>query len=73
VFQPVIILTGMMMIVISLSVAEAITTDTLKLYMLGLPALLADLWSGFKCFGKLDNATFRKVILVLLLCAGLAR
>jgi hypothetical protein len=72
VFQPVVILTGMMMIV-SLNVAEAITTDTLKLYMLGLPALLAGLWSGFKCFGKLDDATFRKVILVLLLCAGLAR
>jgi len=72
VFQPV-ILTGMMMIVISLSVAGAITTDTLKLYVLGLPALLASLWLGFQYFAKLDDATFRKVILVLLLCAGLAR
>jgi len=71
VFQPV-ILTGMMMIAISLSFAGAITTDTLKLYVLGLPALLAALWLGFKCYGKLDDATFRKVILVLLLWAGLA-
>jgi len=71
VFQPV-ILAGMMMIAISLSVAGAITTDTLKLYVLGLPALLAGLWLGFKCYGKLDDATFRKVVLVLLLCAGLA-
>jgi len=71
VFQPV-ILTGMMMIAVSLSVAGAITTDTLKLYALGLPALLAGLWLGFKCYGKLDDATFRKVVLVLLLCSGVA-
>jgi uncharacterized protein len=71
VFQPV-ILTGMMTIAISLSFAGAITTDTLKLYVLGLPALLAGLWLGFKCYGKLDEATFRKVILMLLLCAGVA-
>jgi uncharacterized membrane protein YfcA len=71
VFQPV-ILTGMMMIAVSLSVAGAITIDTLKLYVLGLPALLAGLWLGFKCYGKLDDATFRKVVLVLLLCSGVA-
>ena len=71
VFQPV-ILTGMMMIAISLSVAGAITTDTLKLYALGLPAMLAGLWLGFRCYGKLDDATFRKLVLVLLLCSGLA-
>lgn len=70
VFQPV-ILTGMMMIALSLSVAGAITTDTLKLYVLGLPALLAGLWLGFKCYGKLDDATFRKLVLLLLLCSGL--
>jgi len=71
VFQPV-ILTGMMMIAISLSVAGAITADTLKLYVLGLPALLAGLWLGFRCYGKLGDATFRKVVLILLLCSGLA-
>jgi uncharacterized membrane protein YfcA len=71
VFQPV-ILTGMMMIAVSLSVAGAITIDTLKLYALGLPALLAGLWLGFKCYGKLDDATFRKLVLVLLLCSGIA-
>jgi uncharacterized membrane protein YfcA len=70
VFQPV-ILTGMMMIAVSLSIAGAITTDTLKLYVLGLPALLAGLWLGFKCYGKLDDATFRKLVLLLLLCSGL--
>lgn len=71
VFQPV-ILTGMMMIAVSLSVAGAITVDTLKLYALGLPALLAGLWLGFKCYGKLNDAAFRKLVLLLLLCSGLA-
>ena len=70
VFQPV-ILTGMMMIGLSLSVAGAIGVDTLKLYALGLPALLIGLWLGFKCYGKLDDATFRKLVLVLLLCSGI--
>jgi uncharacterized protein len=70
VFQPV-ILTGMMMIAVSLGIAGAITTDILKLYVLGLPALLAGLWLGFKGYGKLDDATFRKLVLLLLLCSGL--
>src|SRR5262245_20267476 len=70
VFQPV-ILAGMGIITISLSVAGAITTDILKLYALGLPALLAGLWLGFKCYGKFDDAMFRKVVLVLLLCSGM--
>jgi uncharacterized protein len=60
------------MIAISLTVAGGITIDTLKLYALGLPALLAGFWQGFRCYGKLDDATFRKLVLVLLLCSGLA-
>ena len=71
VFQPV-ILAGMVAIAISLSAAGAIDADTLKLYVLGFPALLAGLWLGFRCYGKLDDAMFRKLVLVLLLCAGLA-
>jgi hypothetical protein len=34
-------------------------------------ALIAGLWVGFKLYGKLDDTAFRKVILVLLLIAGL--
>ena len=71
VFQPV-ILAAMIVIAISLSVTGAITKDTLQLYVLGLPMLLAGLWLGFKCYGKLDDATFRKLVLLLLLCSGLA-
>jgi hypothetical protein len=47
-------------------------TDTVKLYALGLPALLVGLWLGFKLYGKLDDGAFRKLILVLLLISGLA-
>jgi uncharacterized protein len=57
--------------VISLAVAGVITADVLRLYALGLPAMVAGLWVGFKLYGKLDDAAFRKVILVLLLLAGL--
>jgi uncharacterized membrane protein YfcA len=70
VFQPV-MLAAIVPNVISLGIAGAITADTLQLYLLGLPAMAAGLWVGFKLYGRLDDAAFRKVILVLLLIAGL--
>jgi len=36
-----------------------------------LPAMTAGLWAGFKLYGKLDDVTFRRVILMLLLISGL--
>lgn len=69
IFQPV-ILTAIVANVVSLAIAGAITADILRLYLLGLPAMLAGLWVGFKLYGKLDDVAFRKVILVLLLVAG---
>jgi uncharacterized membrane protein YfcA len=71
VFQPV-MLAAIVMTTISLSVSGAITAEIVKLYLLGLPALLAGLWLGFKLYGKLDDAAFRKLILLLLLASGLA-
>lgn len=71
VFQPV-MLAAIVMTTISLSVSGAITVDVLQLYLLGLPALLGGLWLGFKLYGKLDDAAFRKLILLLLLLSGLA-
>lgn len=69
VFQPV-LLAAIVANVISLALAGAITADVLRLYALGLPAMVAGLSVGFKLYGKLDDAAFRKVILVLLLLAG---
>jgi len=71
VFQPV-MLAASVVTAISLSVTGTITAETVELYLLGLPALLAGLWLGFKLYGKLDDVAFRKVILLLLLVSGLA-
>jgi uncharacterized protein len=71
VFQPV-MLAAIVINAISLSIAGAVTAETVKLYLLGLPALLAGLWIGFKLYGKLDDAAFRKVVLLFLLVSGLA-
>ena len=71
VFQPV-MLAAIVATAISLSFTGAVTVEIVKLYVLGLPAMLAGLWLGFKLYGKLDDVAFRKVILVLLLVAGVA-
>jgi uncharacterized membrane protein YfcA len=70
VFQPV-ILGAMIANAVSLGFAGALTPSFWRLYLLGLPAMLVGLLVGFKLYGKLDEATFRKLILVLLLLAGL--
>ena len=40
------------------------------LYLLGLPVMVAGIWSGFTLYGKLDEAAFRKLMLLLLLASG---
>lgn len=71
VFQPV-NLAVIVMSAASLGFAGVVTAETVNLYLLGLPLMLAGLWSGFKLYGKLNEASFRKVILLLLLVSGLA-
>jgi uncharacterized protein len=69
IFQPVIFAT-FLTTAISLSFARTFTVETLKLYALALPVLIAGIWFGFKLYGKLDDAAFRKIILLLLLVSG---
>jgi uncharacterized protein len=71
VFQPVLFVA---FVVISASQAAAgtITRETAALYALGVPFMVAGLWSGFKLFGTIDDETFRKAVLVLLLFSGLS-
>lgn len=71
VFQPVMFASSAVT-AISLGLAGAIPADVVSLYLLGLPLLIAGMWLGFKLYGKLDEAAFRKVILVCLLASGLA-
>jgi uncharacterized membrane protein YfcA len=70
IFQPV-ILAAFVMTAISLAFAGAITADLVKLYLYGLPLLVAGLWLGLKLYGHLDEAAFRTLILVLLMLSGL--
>ena len=71
VFQPVMVVASATTAV-SLCLAGAVTSETVNLYLLGLPVLLAGLWLGFKLYGKLDEAAFKKVILAFLLLSGFA-
>ena len=71
VFQPV-LFAAFVVILISQAAAGSITKNTLALYVLGAPFMVAGLWSGFRLFGKIDDETFRKTVLALLLFAGLS-
>ena len=71
IFQPVLLAT-IVTSTISLTLAGAVTAETGKLYLLGLPCMLAGTWAGLKLYGKLDDTAFRKVILMLLLVLGLS-
>src|SRR5262249_49067901 len=55
-----------------LGVNGSISSDTVWFFIAGLPVLLAGTWVGLKLYGHLDEAGFRKVVLVLLLVSGVA-
>jgi uncharacterized membrane protein YfcA len=55
-----------------LGVSGALSTDTAWFFVFGLPALLAGTWAGLKLYGHLDEAGFRKIVLLLLLLSGVA-
>jgi uncharacterized membrane protein YfcA len=69
VFQPVMFAT-FFMTAISLAFVGAYSVETMKLYALALPALGAGIGCGIWLYGKLDDAAFRRVILILLLASG---
>jgi uncharacterized membrane protein YfcA len=70
VFQPVAVAIFLMS-AIWLGAKGAVTVDTIKLFAIGLPVLIAGTWLGLKLYGRLDEATFRKVVLVLLFASGI--
>jgi uncharacterized membrane protein YfcA len=71
IYQPV-ILAAFVLTAISLAIAGVVTADLIRIYLYGLPTLAVGLWVGLKLYGHLNEETFRKVILVLLLFSGLA-
>jgi uncharacterized membrane protein YfcA len=50
----------------------AITADTMRLFLFGLPVLLIGTRIGMSLYGRLDEAAFRKIVLALLLLSGAA-
>ena len=70
VFQPVgvgvFLLTG-----IWLGGTGLVDAETLRLFVIGLPLLLAGTWVGLRLYTRLDEAGFRRVVLGLLLISGL--
>lgn len=69
IFQPVAV-TIFLMGALWIGAKGAITPDTIKLFLVGLPALFAGTWLGLKLFGRINEATFRNVVLLLLLVSG---
>jgi uncharacterized protein len=69
VFQPVAVATFLMS-ALWIGAKGAITADTIRLFLIGLPALFAGTWLGLRLFGRLNESAFRKVVLVLILASG---
>jgi uncharacterized protein len=69
VFQPVAVATFLMS-ALWIGAKGAITADTIRLFLIGLPALFVGTWLSLKLFGRLNEAAFRKVVLVLILASG---
>jgi len=56
--------------VASLAATGSMTAEIGKLYLLALPLMLVGTWAGFRLYGRLDEAAFRKAILLFLLLSG---
>jgi uncharacterized membrane protein YfcA len=69
VFQPVGVATFLAS-ALWLGAKGSITHDVALLFLLGLPVLLAGTWVGLRLYDKLNEAQFRKLVLLLLLASG---
>jgi uncharacterized protein len=50
----------------------SITPDIVRLFLIGLPVLLAGSWAGLALYDRIDEAGFRRLVLLLLLVSGSA-
>jgi uncharacterized membrane protein YfcA len=69
VFQPVAVAIFLMS-ALWLGAKGTVTAEMAKFFVMGLPCLLAGTWLGLKLFGRIEEATFRKIVLTLLLISG---
>jgi uncharacterized protein len=70
VFQPVVVAIFVMTL-FWFGGTGVVTPETLRLFWIGFPAVVIGTWLGLRLYGRLDEATFRVVVLVLLLASGL--
>jgi uncharacterized protein len=71
VFQPTAVATFLMAL-LAFGGTGIVTRDTMRLFLIGLPALLVGTVLGWFLYGKLDEVTFRRIVLALLLVSGVA-
>jgi uncharacterized protein len=69
VFQPVAVAIFLMS-ALWLGAKGAVSLETTKFFVMGLPCVIAGTWLGLKLFGRIDEATFRKIVLALLFVSG---
>jgi uncharacterized membrane protein YfcA len=69
IFQPVAVAVFLMS-GLWLGARGAVTADTIKFFLMGLPCVFAGTWLGLKLFGRIDEALFRKIVLALLFISG---
>jgi uncharacterized protein len=50
----------------------AADAGTIRLFVIGLPILLAGTWLGLKLYGRVDEVQFRTLVLAMLLLSGIA-
>jgi uncharacterized protein len=48
----------------------SISREVIRLFVVALPVVLAGTWLGLEFYGRLDEAQFRKLVLILLLASG---
>jgi uncharacterized membrane protein YfcA len=61
-----------LMSILTFGGAGVVTIDTVRLFLVGLSALVLGELLGWTIYGKLNEASFRKVVLALLLISGFA-
>jgi Sulfite exporter TauE/SafE len=69
VFQPVGVATFAMSVA-WLGGQGSVSRDVIRLFVIALPVVLLGTWLGLKFYGRLDEAQFRKLVLILLLASG---
>jgi hypothetical protein len=70
VFQPAAVAT-FLMVILWLGGTGTITSQSIKLFVIDLPALVLGTALGWALYGKINDTAFRRIILVLLLISGL--